>query len=229
MSARGRWFLWSLLAVVVGLLTWRGLHSENRFCWLVFGPNGEHRLLLSKTSRGWFLDRDGDGRFTGRGEALGVWERSRLVTLTNLGGVNYTLSFPRDYRDETVGERCLMEADVGVGGPTPYRQLADIGLGRSRRTAGIGHFNGPLTVQLQTVAWQLPPGLALRRGEKPTDVRALIGTVDAATRCWTTVFVMNPKGCLFPTNVFPYVEVEFPASGSGREPIHVRYPLKEFC
>jgi hypothetical protein len=100
----------------------------------------------------------------------------RLVTLTNLGGVNYTLSFPRDYRDETVGERCLMEADVGVGGPTPYRQLADIGLGRSPTHGRNRSFQRPLTVQLQTVAWQLPPGLALRRGEKPTDVRALIGT-----------------------------------------------------
>src|SRR5262249_25777513 len=149
------------------------------------------------------------------------------VALTNLGDVAYTLTHPRAYHDESLGYRCLVEAEIG--GKQPFRQLADIGLGRWRRTAGMRHFNGPLTVQAQSKAWQLPAGLALRRGEKPTDVRVLIGTLDAATRCWTTVFVMGTNGqSLFPTNVYPFVDVDFPAKGTNVERLHVRYPLKEF-
>jgi hypothetical protein len=29
---------------------------------------------------------------------------------------------------------------------------------------------------------------------------------------------MNPKGCLFPTNVFPYVEVEFRQAAPDESP-----------
>src|SRR5262245_17603999 len=107
----------------------------------------------------------------------------------------------RDYQDEHVGHSCLVEVHVEASGRPSFSQLADIGLGRTRRRAGHGHFNGPLKVQAQTVAWQLPPGLALRRGDKPTDVRVLIGTLDGATRCWTTVMVMGTNGSSrFPTN-----------------------------
>lgn len=231
MIAKRSWLRWVVLVPVTlaagWLLYWAT--ANERFCWLVFGPKGDLRLLLRRAGNEWFLDRDGDGRFGGSDERLGRWDPSHKIAITNpADGRIYTLSNLRFYHDKTIGHRCLIEADI-AGSPA-FRQLADAGLGRFRRGAGLAHFDGPLTVQAQSIAWQLPPDLALRRGDKPTDLRALIGTLDAATECWTTVYVMGTNSqSLFPTNVHPFVDVEFPAKTAGARPIQVRYPLKEFC
>jgi len=223
--------LWLGGLLLLALTAWAGpwlvnfAGRESGYCWLVFGPRGEHRLLLHQSGDEWFLDRDGDGSFKGPDERLGY---DPHISLTNLGGVDYTLTSLRAYHDQTLGDRCYVQAEVR--GAQTFRQLADIGLGRSRLTAGLGHFNGPLTVQAQTVCWELPPGLALRRGDRSNDVRVLIGTVDRATRCWTTVSVMESLGASrFPTNVHPFVDVEYPAQDAGGAALHVRYPLKQFC
>lgn len=235
MKHRRYWFFGGLLLFCLAALVLSWLlnvsSAKGGYCWLVFGPRGENRLLLHKSGEEWFLDRDGDGAFRGSGERLGFSGPTR-VPLANLAGtgVDYTLTSLRAYHDNDLGDRCLVEMDVEAPGHPSFRQFADIDLGRTRRRAGLGHFHGPLTVQAQTLAWQLPPGLGLRRGDKPTDMRVLIGTVDAATRCWTTVMVMGTNGASrFPTNVHPFVEVEFPARNSGAAPLQVRYPLKEFC
>jgi hypothetical protein len=236
MNRRRSWLFGVIFACLAALvLTWliNLSNLKGGYCWLVFGPRGETRLLLHKSGEEWFLDRDGDGAFRGNEERLGFSGRTRVpLTITNLAGqgVAYTLTSMRDYHDESLGDRCLVEVEVEASGRPTFAQLADIDLGRTRRRAGFGHFNGPLTVQIQTAAWQLPPGLALRRGDKPTDIRVLIGTVDGATRCWTTVLVMGTNSSSrFPTNTYPVVDVEFPVRDSRSAPLHVRYPLKEFC
>lgn len=216
----------ALLALGVWYLSSRW---NDRYCWLVFGPKGDTRLLLRVAGEELFLDRDGDGKFNGPGERLGssvvepnveVTSRDRLTT--------YVLTSIRLVDEPELGHRCLIAAEIR--GSLAFKQMADAGLGRFRRTAPLAHFNGPLTVQAQSIRWQLPSELALARGDEPTNLRVLIGTLDAATECWTTVMVHGTNNqSYFSTNVHPVVDVDYPPKVAGARPIHVRYALKEFC
>ena len=152
MSFKLRVCLYLALALALGVW-YLSVRGDDRYCWLVFGPKGDTRVLLRVAGEELFLDRDGDGRF-----------------------------------------------------------------------------NGPLTVQAQTIRWQLPPELALARGDEPTDLRAIIGTLDPATECWTTVLVHGTNNqSNFSANVHPVVDVEYPPKVAGARPMQVRYALKEFC
>jgi hypothetical protein len=218
------------LALVLALGVWYFLgRGEDRFCWLVFGPNGDTRLLLRVANEELFLDRDGDGRFNGPGERLGRLELAPKVELTGRDGhTRYVLTNFRLFEEPELGQRCLINAEIY--GPLDFAQMADTGLGRFRRTAPMAHFNGPLTVQAQSIFWKLPPGMALVRGDKPADLRVLIGTLDAATECWTSVRVQGTnQQSLFPTNVNPVVDIEYPPKSAGAQPQRVRYALEEFC
>jgi len=229
MNLKRRLLLYLVLALALG--TWYFLaRGGDRYCWLVFGPKGDTRLLVRMTGRELCLDRNGDGRFSGPGEVLGNADYiSTNVVITDRDGkTSYVLKVFQLLEVPEMGRRLLIRAEVRRA--QNFTQLADAGLGRFRWRAPEAHFNGPLTVQAQTILWKLPPDLALARGDSPTDLRVIIGTLDAATECWTTVLVQGTNSqSTFPTNVHPMVEVEYPPKVAGAQPSHVRYPLKEFC
>ena len=228
MSFKLRVCLYLALALALGVW-YLSVRGDDRYCWLVFGPKGDTRVLLRVAGEELFLDRDGDGRFNGPGEKLGrsavepnveITSRDRLTT--------YVLTRLRLIDEPELGQRCLINAEIR--GSLSFAQMADVGLGRFRRTAPVAHFNGPLTVQAQTIRWQLPPELALARGDKPTDLRVIIGTLNPATECWTTVLVHGTNNqSNFSANVHPVVDVEYPPKVAGARPMQVRYALKEFC
>src|SRR5438128_11335722 len=98
--------------------------------------------------------------------------------------------------------------------------------------ARLAHYHGPLTAGPVTISWKRPPKIGLRRGDKPTDLAALVGTMDADKGCWVVVrsevavkqpaFRMEPA---FPKGIHPYVDVEFPGKEPGAPSIKKRYPL----
>ena len=204
-----------------------GLDNNQRA--VFFGPEGDTRMLLRVAGGELFLDRNGDGRFDGPDERPGPAGDARSIEIAGRdGGTRYVLSGFRLFDGGEIGHRCLIDADVR--GPLNFAQTADAGLGRFRRTAPVAHFNGPLTVQAQSIAWKLPPDLALVRGDKPADLRVVIGTLDAATECWTCVRVHGTNNQpYFPADLHPVVDVEFPPKSEGARPPRVRYVLKEFC
>jgi hypothetical protein len=96
----------------------------------------------------------------------------------------------------------------------------------------LAHFHGPLKVLSVQINWQLPPNLALRRGDKPTDLRAYVGTLDAAKGCWVVVQAEDrsrPGMPFFPQGVHPIAEVEFPSQSLGAPPIKRFYRLDKTC
>lgn len=229
MNFRGRLCLYLALVLALGVWYLSTVRGGDRFCWLVFGPKGDTRMLLRVAGEELYLDRNGDGRFTGPGEQLGRFERAPQVEINSRDGhTTYVLTSFRLLDEPELGQRCLITAEIR--GSLAFKQMADAGLGRFRRTAPVAHFNGPLTVQAQSIRWKLPPDLALARGDEPTDLRVLIGTLDAATECWTSVQVQGTNSqSYFPTNVHPFVDVEYPPKVPGAKPKHIRYALQEFC
>jgi hypothetical protein len=128
------------------------------------------------------------------------------------------------------GERRIVSVDIN--GPLEYQQYCDIALSEDPDKAPLAHFHGPLMVQSVQISWQLPPNLALRRGDKPTDLQAYVGTLDAVKGCWVVVQAADryrPGIPLFPEGVHPVAEVEFPSQSPGAPPIKRIYSLDKTC
>jgi hypothetical protein len=120
---------------------------------------------------------------------------------------------------------------VDIHGPVEYRQYCDIvAMSADPKAAPVAQFHGPLTAGPVTVMWQLPPDLCLRRGDKPPDLRAVVGTMDAGKGCWVVVRAVDEQNKpYFPPGVHPFADVEFPPRRPGDPPVHRHYPLDHTC
>ncbi len=211
-----------LLAGLGSYLIWRSI--PERYAWLVFGPEGKTRMLLCMDRDAASIDFNRDGKFD-------LTERIRMPATNHSipildGKTSYTITGVSRY---DYGKSRDAIVSVDIKGTLEFRQIGDVMLSRSRKGAAVAHFNGPLTVQAQTILWELPPDLVLRRGDKPTDIRVNIGTIRKADRCWTAIRTHDDKRqSVFPRDVFPVVNVEFPTK-SGTSSVVIRYPLDEVC
>jgi hypothetical protein len=219
--------LFGAMAVVVlaitGYLTWHFLTTP-KYGWLVFGPEGKVRVLLRSSINANDLDLNRNGRFEAA-ERFKVSSAEPLSIPISDGKTSYLIRKMSSYEYE--GRRNTT-VEVEVTGQPGFRQLGDLFLSRTRAGAPIAHFNGPLEVQAQTILWELPKDLALRRGDKGTDIRVNIGTIRKDQQCWTTVYTQDRTNAFFPTNVFPWVEVEFP-NKTNSAAIVERYALDKVC
>jgi hypothetical protein len=97
------------------------------------------------------------------------------------------------------------------------------------REARIAHFHGPLMMGPVTVNWKVPTEMALVTGDKPTDLRGHVGTMNAEHGCWVVVRSHNGEKSAFSEGVFPVVDVQFPPKAPGGAPVERRYVLDHFC
>src|SRR6185503_10200054 len=219
--------LWAIIAIAVlavaGYFAWHSL-STPRYGWLVFGSEGHVRMLLRANGGSIDLDLNRNGRF-GAAERFTISRAGPLSIPVSDGKTSYFITKMSSYDYD---RRQHLTIEVAVKGKTDFRQLADLFLSRTRVNAAIAHFNGPLEVQAQTILWELPEGLVLRRGEKGTDIRVNIGTIRKDERCWTTVYTQDRTNAFFPTNVFPWVAIEFPGKANNST-IVARYALDKVC
>ena len=64
------------------------------------------------------------------------------------------------------------------------RMYADLALDPSPSACAVAQFGGPLSAGPSTINWKVPESLKLVHGDKPTDLRLVVGTMDAARRMW---------------------------------------------
>ena len=125
--------------------------------------------------------------------------------------------------------QAYLQVGVEIKGPVAYRQHCNVELRDSRPKAAIAHFHGPLTVGPRMVNGKPPPELDLKAGDKPTDLSAVVGTMDAEHGCYVVVRSHNGDRSAFPEGVRPVVDVEFPPKEPGGSPVKKRYELDKFC
>src|SRR6185503_16509111 len=87
------------------------------------------------------------------------------------GQTSYLLSAITPYTPKEDGKLHLL-VNVQLKGPRVIQQYADLCPAPWSSRAPFAHFDGPFTIQVQTMAWKLPPDLKLVRGDNPTDLRA---------------------------------------------------------
>jgi hypothetical protein len=218
------WIITAIILASLGsYLGWRSVPRQ--YGWLTFGPNVQLRMLLRVDRETVSIDLNRNGKFE-RTEQVPIGALKDHPLMISEGKVSYVITKITEYSWAN-GPRDAM-VYVDVKGPLEFQQMADVMLSRTRRGASVAHFNGPLAVQAQTILWELPPDLALRRGDKPTDIRVNIGTYRKADRCWTAVCTQDKTNSVFPAGVFPTVEVEF-AAAPGKSPVTARYALDKVC
>lgn len=215
----------SVLFVAIGgtlalLLPW----SKPHYCWLVFGPKGNLRVLVCINGNKVRIDRDGVGQFSGK-----IDDCQDVMIADPDNRTTYLIARMSRFYDNGSPRRTSLLVSVNVKGSLRYSQYCDVELVASSHDAKEAHFHGPLTVEPVKANWKLPPDLALHRGDKPTSLRVTVGTMDAERGCWVVVRTQGKEGPAFPKGVHPIVDVEFPSKHKGAPSIKLRYPLDEPC
>ncbi len=207
--------------------------AKPEYAWLVFGPKANVRVLVSVAGDAIALRHYEGEEPTGREEQFKEQEQPSEITLADPDGVtSYAIRSIRISRKDTKkGTPTKLLVNVEVKGPVKYRQYSDAPkMAGELKIAPVSHFHGPLTIGAVTINWKIPPDLALRRGEKGTDLQAFIGTMDAKRGCWVVVKVHESLDeCLFPKDVRPVADIEFPSKKKGDPPIKRRFRLDRFC
>jgi hypothetical protein len=227
---RGTFFF--LLPVV--LLAGIGAYfSDNRskpgYGWLIFGPDAKVRVLVCVDGEALSLTEYTNGQPTGRKESFSHLQDIKEVAVADPDGkTSYVIT---GMSRITVKKPTELMVNVHIKGPINYRQYCDLtAMAGDPEAAPLAHFHGPLAVEASTINWKIPPNLSLQRGNKPTDLRAHVGTMDAQKRCWVVVVSHDGKNHpAFPQSVHPFVDVEFPSKNKAAPSIKRRYPLAEFC
>jgi hypothetical protein len=205
-----------------------------RYCRLLFGPEAKARVLVRFDGEAVSLQHYEGDRPTGRSERFrNPWEFKEVTIPDPDGQTSYRIT-RMSTPGGKAGEPAELLVSVAIQGPVAYRQYCDIvRMSGDPQGATVAHFHGPLTAQVQTIDWEVPAGLTLVRGEKPTDLCAFVGTMDAAKGCWVVVYSHDAADGKttpgFPPGVYPVVDVEFPARKRGDPPLRRRYPLDQFC
>jgi hypothetical protein len=226
---------WALPAcLLAGLLAGIGAfflrpQPKPEYAWLVFGPEGSIRVLVTLNGEAVTLDHYYDDKPTGRKDRFPHRLECKDVTIDDpRNKTTYTMTGMSGTAVKE-GEPTELFADVTIQGPVGYRQYCDLTMTATTDAARLAHFHGPLTVEVKKTYWKMDSGLALRRGDKPTEMQVCVGTMNAEKGCWVAVRTHENDQPAFPKGVYPFVDVEFPPQNVDDPPIKRRYPLSEFC
>lgn len=225
-----RWLLPLAFAVVAGVGAFVHVETKPQYAWLVFGLEGKLRVQVRLEGEALTLDQFVDGKSNGRKDHFKNSSDCANLTIPDLDGkTSYVITGMSDRQDKPGGPTQLM-ANIDIKGPLECRQYCDLEMKEDPEKARLAHFHGPLTAGPVTISWKIPPKIALRRGDKPTELPALVGTMDVDKGSWV---VIRSHGAnnepAFPKGIHPHVDVEFPAKVAGGPSIKKRYPLDQFC
>ncbi len=219
----------SVLLTALVLATWASFSPEAtaKQCRLVFGPDADTELTVTTVGDRLVLE-DGAGWV----QKLIFADGSRLddisIEVPSPNPVRYTLtSISRHaFEDPAPGESLFVDVRVDATEGT-FEQYCDVELRERSRPSAVAHFDGPLTVSLQTIAWRVPPDTRLQRGGKPTELRVFVGTMDSDRGCWTVTRTHEGDEANFAER--PSVEIEFPPRSPDRPALREVFHLDKFC
>jgi hypothetical protein len=200
------------------------------YCLLVFGPAARTRVWVVRDGSVLYVDKNANGDLTDKGERLPADSHGRdfqpFEIADRAGPYRYHVTGIRVFEHP---KGAFLSAEVEILGK--FKQYGG-GLMKERsRDAAVAHFNGPLAIGPDEDVDGVIVG-NLARGDKPRELRVLVGTMDKPNGCWVVVKnTVSEDGKLkdFPTDIHPIAEVEFPPGQLGEKPVVRRYELKQRC
>jgi hypothetical protein len=200
-----------------------------KYALLLFGREAKLRVWIVLDGDVVYLDRNGDGDLTGKGERFAKVSDCKDIELADPDGkTRYVITRIGLFADGDL-PRARLYVEVDIKGPVVYRQYCATKLCASPTKAAIAHFHGPLTAGPYSINGKLPPQLTLTTGGDPTDLNACVGTVDDEHGCWVVVCSHRGDKSAFAPGVSPVVDIEFPAQKPGGAVVKKRYSLDKFC
>jgi hypothetical protein len=230
--------------------------TRPKYCLLVFGPEAKTRLWLVQDGDTLYVDRNGNGDLTEKGKKVAA-EKSdgadegeysfragdvsdgkllhktlsvSVVRLEHLGVAeadDYVRSLLTKNR-KALGYHVSIDIETpgwkgtGIGGRIhQHTFLVDVNgvlqFADKPQDAPIIHFGGRWQVTLF--------GLHTLTVGRETDIVLGVGTPGVGPGSTTYLDYEN----VIPTNVYPTVEISYPAKQPGEPPIRARYVLKKRC
>jgi hypothetical protein len=200
-----------------------------KYALLLFGPKAKIRVWVVLDGEAVYVDRNSDGDLTAPGERFEKLSECKDIKIADQDGkTRYRITGMQTFPDGDP-PRLALDVSVDVEGPLAYQQYGGGRLADGPRDARIAHFHGPLAAGPVTVNWEVPADLALIAGDKPTDLRALVGTMSASAGCWVVVRSQAGDKSAFPTGVHPVADIEFPPKAAGGPAVKRRYALDKLC
>ena len=224
-------YLCASLLIAVGIGAFFGVRQKPEYCWLVFGPNGQARVLLCLSGDAISLDHYANGKATGRIDRFQIGAEFKNIEVTDPDGTTSYVITKVQKLEVPAGAHAELMVNVEIEGPVSYHQYCDVPeMADGPAKAPLSHFHGPLTVEVRKTNFEINPGLSLKRGDTPTNIFAVVGTMDAHKGCWVVVSTQGEaEKRMFPEDVHPIVDVEFPSQNDADPPIRRRYPLDRVC
>lgn len=208
---------------------------------LLFGPEAKLAVWAVLDGETVYLDRNGNGDLTDPGERFAKEADCAKVELADPDGkTRYVLdSVQTDFTFYTPAARKARAAKgippglmvhLTIKGAVEYQQYCDVQeLRGDPKKARLAHFHGPLMAGVATINWKVPDSTALLTGDKPADIRVLVGTMSERHGCWVVVRTCVGERGLFPEGVRPVAEVTYPPADAKAKAVTKRYALDKFC
>ncbi len=222
----------ALLVIIIAVVAFaRFTRTAPKRCRVLFGPTAATKVTMEVDGDRLLISRGTDPRPQQFEFIGGVLPDGTTIDIRDASSnARYTITSVSRYQvGGAASGDALMIAVTVEDDQTRFEQYCDVELREASKPPAIAHFDGPLTVSLQTINWQIPKATRFVRGAKPTDIRAMIGTIDGDRGCWTVVRTHQGEKSTFPDGVFPYVEIEFPPKSPGSPLPKERFALDKFC
>ncbi len=196
--------------------------SQPKYCLLVLGPEAKTRVWLVQDGDVLYVDRNGDGNLTEKGEAIKGRKEREDLTSFEIGEITEP-----DGKTRYTQVRLAMQQDradylsARINGKVvqfvQLFQLAD-----RPQDAPILHFNGPLTMDFDGIG-------ALIDGKRDVQVYARVGTPGVGKALLGRPVFTSTDCTAVPEGLHPVAEIEFPNKQPGGEPIRAKVTLSKRC
>jgi hypothetical protein len=217
--------------------------SHPKYCLLVFGPEAKTRVWLVRDGDILYVDRNGNGDLTEKGERCRIEPDARLSTGWHKCAAGDVVEADGKVEgDGRIVHRALhlhfyspdeISLKVRAHSGREYCLWWDIGggirLSGRRQDSAVVHLDGPLTFGRLGTGGEVVEsptgssyGQALTRGDKAARLAFQLGTPGLGKDTFASI---NPQKAVSKSGIRPRAEIEFPAKRPGSEAIRLTLTL----
>jgi hypothetical protein len=217
--------------------------TKPRYALLVFGPKAETKMWLVIDGKTLYVDRNGNGDLTEKGEQVSA-EKTESTDILEFrvgefvegdGKTKHSSLTVNQYPHSELRKLVNTVAVMDVFGGCNQMTNGEDGcsFGASPKEAPIIHFNGPLTMRVKWVCVDYPGGSKLLKeapfqldsGEKVSQLHVQVGSPGVGPGTFSALGVEQG----FAADLHPLVEISVPSKTDPKKTIKVGFSLKDRC
>ncbi len=197
--------------------------NKPKYGLVLFGPEADTRIWLVYDGDTLYLDKNGNGDLTDKGERLKRSDRGfgPVEIVEQNGQTRHRILSIQQPTPGGPGEEPYSILHVLIDGK--FQQYGFVRLADRPQDAKFAYFNGPLAMMHQGVE---PKLTLVRNARTRPDINAVIGTQGIDKALGHSALINNGED--FPKDIHPVAEIEFPPK-TGDKPIKLTIKLDQRC